>query len=151
MLLLRLNRYIELVPSLMHVREGFNLRLPLRDSRDNGLADPMPMDTSATLLFGGSKGHSIFFDVGRTACTTFLTILPRFLQGCACTCNELTTPVVLKTQPSAPLLLLVQNNSPAKQVSTPQSDVNVLRECPLSDLRNKKNPAATDSTDSLIR
>jgi hypothetical protein len=40
----------------------------------------------------------------------------------------------------APLLLLGQNNSPAKQVSTPQSDVRLLWSVHLVILENKKIP-----------
>jgi hypothetical protein len=49
----------------LHVREGFNLRLPLWATRDDGLADPVPMDASATALFSGAKWHPISTDVCR--------------------------------------------------------------------------------------
>jgi hypothetical protein len=84
----------------MHVREGFNLRLPFRDSRKYGLIDPMPMDASATALISGSKGHPLSADIFRRVpnkllVQLFFTTLPRFLQGSACTCNKPPTPVVL--------------------------------------------------------
>jgi hypothetical protein len=39
---------------------------------------------------------------------TALEHLPRFLQGCACTCSELASPMVSGTHPPDPLLLLAK-------------------------------------------
>jgi hypothetical protein len=95
----------------MHVREGFNLRLPFRDSRKYGLIDPMPMDASATALISGSKGHPLSADIFRRVpnkllVQLFFTTLPRFLQGSPWSA-------------SVPLYSLGQNNSPATPVSIP--------------------------------
>jgi hypothetical protein len=111
----------------LYVREGSNLRLPLWEARKYGLADPVPMDASATALSSGAKWHSISTDVCRRVpkktCETFLPHFPasfRAEHARAIRCN-------IYGSWNNPLLVLGQNNSPASKFPTPQSDVRPLR------------------------
>jgi hypothetical protein len=107
----------------MHVREGFNLRLPFRDSRKYGLIDPMPMDASATALISGSKGHPLSADIFRRVPNKLLVQLffyhPSPLPTGQCLHVQQAPNARGPWSASVPLYSLGQNNSPATPVSIP--------------------------------
>jgi hypothetical protein len=132
----------------MQVREGFNLRLPLRDPSDMGSFElTRPLRTPPSVVpCEPEHGNSSGMLVGPPQalkdrlCQPSLRATAQPSPLPSGTCNELASTVVLGTHlhpPDDPLLPSSQNNSPAAPVSSPQTDVSLPGEIHRGDLRNK--------------